>query len=42
MSSGKDHVRRRVVVSGRVQGVFYRQSCRDRAVALGLVGSIVN
>lgn len=28
----------RFVVEGRVQGVWYRASCRQRAVELGLVG----
>lgn len=31
-----------VVVSGRVQGVFYRQSTKDRAQALGLTGWVKN
>ena len=31
-------VRRRVVVEGRVQGVFFRDSCRREAVAAGLAG----
>ena len=30
------------LVSGRVQGVFYRASTRDRAVTLGLKGSVRN
>ena len=34
--------RRRFVVTGRVQGVFFRQSARDVAVRLGLAGSAVN
>jgi acylphosphatase len=32
----------RVIVTGRVQGVFYRQSARDRAAALGLSGWVRN
>lgn len=32
----------RVVVSGRVQGVWYRASTRDEAVALGLTGWVRN
>lgn len=35
-------VRCRVVVTGRVQGVFYRQSCRREAVAAGLGGWVRN
>lgn len=35
-------VRRRVVVSGRVQGVFYRDSCKREAVAAGLAGWVRN
>jgi len=35
-------VRRRVVVSGRVQGVFFRDSCRNEAVAAGLSGWVRN
>jgi acylphosphatase len=31
-----------VVVSGRVQGVFFRASCRDRAVSRGVVGWVRN
>ena len=34
--------RRRVVVSGRVQGVWYRDSCRDRAEMLGVRGWVAN
>ncbi len=32
----------RFVVSGRVQGVFFRASTRERALALGLTGHAVN
>jgi acylphosphatase len=32
----------RVVVSGRVQGVFFRATCARRARALGLGGSVRN
>ena len=35
-------VRRRVVVSGRVQGVWFRESCREQAVALGVSGRVRN
>ena len=34
--------RTRVVVSGRVQGVFFRASCAERARALGLSGWVRN
>ena len=34
--------RARFLVSGRVQGVFFRASTRERAVALGLTGHAVN
>lgn len=33
-----DLVRRRVVLSGRVQGVFFRDSVRERAEAAGVAG----
>jgi len=33
---------RRFLVSGRVQGVFYRASTHDRGVALGLKGYVRN
>ena len=33
---------RRYVVSGRVQGVFYRASARETAVQIGLVGWVRN
>ncbi len=35
-------VRKRVVVSGRVQGVFFRDSCLRLASAAGLVGWVRN
>ena len=35
-------VRRRVVVSGLVQGVFFRDSARRRAESLGVSGSAFN
>jgi acylphosphatase len=34
--------RRRVVVSGRVQGVFFRDSTRDEAMAAGVAGWVRN
>jgi acylphosphatase len=35
-------VRRRVVVTGRVQGVWFRESCRHEAAALGVAGWVRN
>ena len=35
-------VRRRVLVVGRVQGVWFRESCRERAEALGVTGWVRN
>src|SRR4051812_47561402 len=35
-------VRRRVVVNGRVQGVFFRDSCRRAAEAAGVTGWVRN
>ncbi len=35
-------IRRRVVVSGRVQGVFFRASCRDAARNAGVSGWVSN
>jgi acylphosphatase len=37
-----DEVRRRVVVHGRVQGVFFRDSCRREAETRGLAGWVTN
>jgi acylphosphatase len=37
-----DVVRRRVLVSGRVQGVWFRESCRAEAVGLGVTGWVRN
>ena len=36
------NVARRVIVSGRVQGVFFRDSCRQEAKRLGVSGSAQN
>jgi len=33
-----DRVRRRVLVSGRVQGVWFRESCREQATLTGIAG----
>ena len=35
-------IRRRVVVRGRVQGVFFRDSCRQLADAAGVTGWVSN
>jgi len=35
-------VRVRLMISGRVQGVFYRASCREEAEARGLAGWVRN
>ena len=37
-----DRVRRRVLVTGRVQGVWFRESCRDQAQAAGVAGWVRN
>lgn len=42
MSEAESAVRRRVVVHGQVQGVFFRASCRDEASARGIAGSADN
>ena len=38
----EDSVRRRVIVHGRVQGVFFRDSVRERARAHGVAGWACN
>ena len=40
--SGPEPVRRRVLVSGRVQGVGFRWSCRRMAESQGVAGSCRN
>ncbi len=35
-------IRRRVIVKGRVQGVFFRQGCQREAVAIGVAGWVHN
>jgi acylphosphatase len=40
--SGDDTVARRVVVHGRVQGVFFRDSCRQRAERSRVAGWVRN
>lgn len=35
-------IARRVTVRGRVQGVFFRDSCRREALARGVAGWVVN
>jgi acylphosphatase len=37
-----DRVRAHIVVRGRVQGVFFRASAQDEALALGLTGEVSN
>ncbi|HUR31636.1 MAG TPA: acylphosphatase [Saprospiraceae bacterium] len=32
----------RIVITGKVQGVWYRASAKDRAIALGLTGKVWN
>ncbi len=32
----------RVVITGRVQGVWFRESCREQAVGLGVAGWVGN
>jgi acylphosphatase len=40
--SASSAARSRVFVSGRVQGVWFRESCRDQAVAVGVSGWVRN
>lgn len=35
-------IRRRVVVSGFVQGVYFRETCRQKAVLLSIAGWVRN
>ncbi|MGH9032569.1 MAG: acylphosphatase [Acidimicrobiia bacterium] len=37
-----ERVRRRVLVAGRVQGVWFRESARDQATAVGVEGWVRN
>ena len=37
-----DRIRKRVVVRGQVQGVFFRDSMRERAAAHGVAGWVRN
>jgi acylphosphatase len=38
----QEKVRARIVISGRVQGVFFRQETKDRARTLSVTGWITN
>jgi acylphosphatase len=42
LAVSSDRVRRRVTVQGRVQGVFFRDSARERARAHGVAGWVRN
>jgi acylphosphatase len=41
-TDGGGRRRVRLLVSGRVQGVWYRESCREHAVSLGVSGFVRN
>ena len=41
-ASETERVRRRVVVRGRVQGVFFRDTCRQVAERAGVAGEVRN
>lgn len=32
----------RIIIQGKVQGVFYRQSAREKAISLGITGTACN
>ena len=42
MGDGQAVVRRRLVVHGAVQGVFFRDGCREQANEAGVAGSAAN
>ena len=42
MSSSSEVIARRVTVSGRVQGVFFRDTCRRLAASRGVAGWVRN
>lgn len=42
MTGADERVRRRVRVTGRVQGVGFRESCRREAQRLGVAGTVRN
>lgn len=42
MTADVGRIRRRVTISGRVQGVGFRESCRREAQRLGVAGTVRN
>jgi acylphosphatase len=42
MDHSTDNVRTRLVIEGRVQGVWFRESTRRQALALGICGWVKN